>query len=474
MKTVAIIGAGITGLSAAYRLRQSQVPVTVYEAGGRVGGVIRTLRQEGYLAEYGPNTLLETSPKITELVRELGLAGRRLDSDPRAKNRYIVRGQKPVNLPDSALLFLATKLFSASAKLRLLLEPFIGRANHEESVAEFVKRRLGQEFLDYAIDPLVSGIYSGDPFRLSIQHAFPKVYELERKYGSLIKGQILGAPERKRRQEVSKAHAKKFSFDEGLQVLPDTLHARLGNAVRLNAVVVGVTQNQEGWTVKFSSGGGLEQEEHAAVLFAGPAYQLPRIQWDTQLPLDMGPFAEIHYPPVASVVLGFRREHVAHPLDGFGMLIPGVEGFGILGAVFSSSLFPDRAPAGHVTLTAYVGGARHPELALQSEEAMVQLTLKDLRTLLGVNGPPTFQHIAVFKKAIPQYEVGFGRFKELMDKVEEKAPGLFLAGHFRHGISLSDSLLSGLQTAEKIEKYFNRLNLNQPAPLFPDTASPTA
>ncbi|MBN2507392.1 MAG: protoporphyrinogen oxidase [Verrucomicrobia bacterium] len=453
MKSVAIIGAGITGLTAGYGLRQAGLGVTLYESTPRVGGVIQTSRQGGYLAEHGPNTILETSPRITALLAALGLEGRRCDSDPRAEARFIVRGRRPVAMPGGALGFFVSSFFSWSAKGRLLREPFIGRASREESVAEFVVRRLGREFLDYAINPLVSGIYAGDPARLSIQHAFPKIYNLERRYGSLIRGQILGARERRRRAEVSKAHAKKFSFDEGLQVLPDALHRQLGGAVRLNATVTGVVQSGSGWTVRFTDGAGPQTQAHAAVLYVGTAHRLGELAVEAAVPMPLAEFSGIEYPPVASVVLGFRREDVAHPCCGFGMLIPRVEGFEILGTIFSSALFPGRAPEGHVTLTSYLGGAQHPEAGGWGEGRLVEATLGDLRTLLGVRGEPTFQHVVHWPRAIPQYEVGYGRYKELMDAIERAAPGFFFAGHYRDGVSLGDSMVAGLRAAERVGGY---------------------
>ena len=463
MNSVAIIGAGITGLTAAFRLGQKGIPSTVYEAAPRVGGVIQTLCAGGYLAEYGPNTLLETSPKITDLIRALGLQSRCLHADPRAKNRYVVRGRKPVALPGSVLAFLATRLFSTAAKCRLLREPFIGKGAGEESVGAFVERRLGREFLDYAIDPLVSGIYAGDPGRLSIQHAFPKVYALEQKYGSLIKGQFFGARERKRRAEVSKATAPKLSFDRGLQVLPDALQEHLKDSVLLNTPVTCVIREKEGWSVEFSSGGKAEQGRHSAVLFAGPAYRLPALRVEAAGLTDLSVFGEIHHPPVASVVLGFALAQVKHPLDGFGMLVPKVEGFSILGTVFTSSLFPNRAPAHHATLTSYLGGARNPELAGQSPERLVELTLQDLETILGVTGRPTFQHVVVYQKAIPQYEVGYARFKRLLDEAEAAAPGFFLGGNYRQGPSLSDSVLSGQDAADKIGAFVQARQQGRPS-----------
>lgn len=455
MKSIAIIGGGITGLTTAFRLQQKNIPVTLYEASARVGGVIETSRHEGYLAEFGPNTILDTSPKIGALIRDLGLEQRRLYADACASNRYIVRGGKPLLVPDSPLAFLMTSLFSPAAKLRLLAEPFIRPVgeDHEESLAEFVTRRIGSEFLDYAINPLVAGIYAGDPARLSVKHAFPKLYALEKRYGSLILGQILGARERKARPEVSKDRARKLSFDEGLQVLTDTLSERLTKEIQFQSPVNRFRQTSRGWVVETRAEGRLEQTEHEAVVFAGPTYRLPELQLLSDRCLSWSPLAQIHYPPVASVVLGFRREDVAHPLDGFGVLIPEVEGFKILGTLFSSSLFPGRAPEGHVTLTSYIGGDRAPELALSDPETLVNLTLKDLSVILGVKGRPTFKHPVLFSKAIPQYEVGYGRYKDLMNDIEEKASGFFMAGHYRNGISLSDSIVAGHDVAEKVERF---------------------
>jgi oxygen-dependent protoporphyrinogen oxidase len=455
MRPVAVIGAGITGLTAAFYLQRKGIPVTVYEATDRVGGVIQSLRQDGYLAEFGPNTILETSPRLGQLVRDAGLEKRRMDPDPKASARYVVRYRRPVEMPGSPLGFFTTELFSARAKWAVLKEPFVParRDGKEESVAEFVIRRLGQEFLDHAIDALVAGVYAGDPYKLSVPQAFPKLGQLEAKYGSLIKGQIFGGRERKKRGEVAKDRAPKFSFDEGLQVLPDTLRERLGAAVRLNTSAEGITQVTGGWQVEFKDSSGAGTAEHSAVLYAGTAYQLAAIRLKADAGLSFQNFSAIHYPPVASVVLGFRREDLAHSCAGFGMLIPRIEGFKILGTIFSSSLFPNRAPAGHVTLTSYVGGERYPELASLPPESLYEVTCQDLQVLLGLTGKPTFKHCVYYPKAIPQYVVGYGKFREQMADLETRAPGLFLAGHYREGISLGDSILSGMNVADRIGLY---------------------
>ncbi len=468
MNSVAIIGAGITGLTAGFYLKRHGLAVTVYESGNRVGGVIQSLRRDGYLAEFGPNTILETSPKIGQLIRDAGLESRRMDPDPKAEARYVVRYKRPIAMPASPLGFFTTELFTAKAKWAVLREPFVParRDGKEESVAEFVLRRLGQEFLDHAIDALVAGVYAGDPYKLSVPQAFPKLAQLEARYGSLIKGQILGARERKKRGEVAKDRAAKVSFDEGLQVLPETLAAILGDSLRLNTSVLGLTQTDKGWVLQIRENGREQRAEHDAVLYAGTAYCLAELNLESRERLSLKPFGEIRYPPVASVVLGFRREDVAHPCHGFGMLIPRVEGFKILGTIFSSSLFPNRAPAGHLTLTSYVGGERYPELASLPPEALFKLTCEDLKVLLGVKGQPTFQHSVFYPKAIPQYVIGYGRYRELMSDIEAKAPGLFLAGHYREGISLSDSIVSGCNVADRIAAHFS----GAPKPAEPQLA----
>jgi len=452
LKPVAIIGGGITGLTAAFKLTQVGIPVTLFESTDRVGGVIQTVRDRDYLAECGPNTILETSPLIGELISDLGLEERRIYSSDQAENRYIVRDKRPVKLPRSPLAFLTTPLFSYRAKARLLAEPFIRRApaDVEENLASFVRRRIGREFLDYAINPFVAGVYAGSPEQLSVREAFPKLHALEQRYGSLILGQALGARERKRSGNVSKQNAPKFSFDQGLGTLTDALGQRLKEQIRTGQAIGKLIKQNGAWSLG-------QAGEHSGVLLALPAFRLAEMRVTCESkPISLSMLAGIQYAPVASVVLGFRREDVEHPLDGFGALNPEVEQLNSLGTIFSSSLFPNRAPLGQVLLTSYVGGLRAPHLVSKTPDELCKLVMADLKTVLGVNGEPTYRHVFVHRRAIPQYDVGYDRFKSFMNELETNVSGLFFAGHCRDGVSLVDSIVSGHEAAGRIANHLKK------------------
>ncbi len=450
--SVAIIGAGVTGLTAAFRLQQRGVPCVIYEAGERPGGPVHTTTRDGYVAEDGPNTLLETSPKLRQLIRDLGLESECLTSNPAASKRYIVRGGRLLAVPESLPGWATTPLFSFGAKLGVLAE-FLrprGRTDIEESVADFVRRRLGTEFLDYAINPFVGGVYAGDPERLSLREAFPKLMHVEQRYRSLFVGQFLGARERRRSGEVPKDRAPKLSFKNGLGSLVSALARKQGDALELQAPVQALRRTATGWQVEFPRAGRMEHRAHSAVLLAAPAHRLATIDLDAGPEASLAWLGDIHYAAVTVLVLGFARAQVAHALDGFGALIPAVEKQAILGCIFNSSLFPNRAPRDHVTLTCYLGGSRSPELATAPLETQLACTREALGRLLGVRGEPTFIQRCVHQKAIPQYNLGFGDFRARMTRLEQQAPGLRLAGHFRNGIALTDCLLAGLQIADEM------------------------
>lgn len=451
---VAVIGAGISGLCTAYWLKKAGYEPIVLEHSQRSGGSIITEKRDGFLIDLGPNSALETSETLKELVRELGLEPSKVYGNEASNKRYILKKGRLHPVPMSPGRFITSGLFSPGAKLRLLIEPFIRRsADPEISLADFVRHRLGSEFLDYAINPFVAGVYAGDPARLGTAAAFPKLYALEQKYGSLIRGAIAGARERKQRGEVAKDRARLFSFREGMEVFPQALAAALGDAIRYGMEVSALKQAQGGWELTLHNGASTESLQANAVVSAVPANVLG------QFLRDLAPDAAeilpgIPYPPVAVVFMGFRATAVSRPLDGFGFLIPALERRQILGSIWSSTIFPGRAPEGHVAFTTFVGGTRQPDNAGLDEAALEQLVLRDLSDIVGLKGLPVLTRILKWPRAIPQYGPGYTRIQQLYADLEVRHPGLFIAGNIRRGISVGDSVLCARETVDRIISHF--------------------
>ncbi|MGZ5091278.1 MAG: protoporphyrinogen oxidase [Burkholderiales bacterium] len=457
MKTdcdVLVIGAGITGLTTAFRLHQRALRVELIEAAPRVGGVIGTERVQGMLYEHGPNSILDTTPLIDALLHDVGMSGERIEMNPACSRRYVVRNGSIHALPASPAAFVATPLFSVAAKLRLLREPFIERAQPgvDESVAEFVTRRLGTEFLDYAVEPFVAGVYAGVPEELSLGSAFPRLHALEQRYGSLLKGQFLGARERSRQDERSRHTAKTFSFKSGLQTLTNAL-ARAGPRARVVTRATAIRPQTNGVIQADLAGGdGPARVSAHAIVLAVPAYVAATLVRpvcpDATAALDAIPYA-----PVASVASAYARRDIAHPLDGFGFLAPRVERRRILGSLFSSSMFEGRAPADTVLLTTFLGGRRHPALAVQSEDDIARVVHHELTSLLGAHGAPALTAITRRERAIPQYTLGHQDRIRRAEQAQDALPGLFLSGSYRGGVSVGDCIKSAHEMADAVAQH---------------------
>lgn len=447
---VIVLGGGISGLSAASALQQRGFSVLLLEASDRPGGCIRTWKQDGFLFELGPNTVLNNAFEIDDLCKASGLLEKRLTATPTANVRYIVKGGKPVKLPGGPVGFALTPLFCIGTKLGLFKEPFIRPAppEVEESIAQFVTRRLGREFLDYAVGPFVSGVYAGDPAKLSVRHAVAKIYDLEAKHGSLIRGAVA-------KKKGPAPAGGLFSFPEGLEELPRTLAQRLGEGWQASTEVLSVRREGSGFTVEATRGGAAVHFSARCVVCALPSRAASR----ALAPLG-GLFPEqissLPYADVACVCLGFRRDQIAHSLVGFGFLCPEVEGRHVLGCLFPSSLFPGRAPEGHVALTCFVGGAVHPERAGASSEEILAKTLADLRPILGITGEPVVSRVERWLPAIPQYNVGHGTHKENAAALEAAHPGLYLSGNLLHGVSLGNCVQNATGVAGRCAQFLGR------------------
>jgi len=445
MPRIGVIGAGIAGLTAAYRLRQDNHSVILFEATDRAGGVIRSVRDDDFLVEMGPNSLRST-PFLHTLVQDLHLEDERVWADDRASRRYVVRDGTPVPVPASVGDFLKTDLLSTRAKVRLLGEPFVpARTNApiHESLADFTRRRLGEEVLEYAVAPFVGGVYAGNPEQLSARHTFEQLVEWEEKYGSLFWGAFRAGT-----RSSDDVPSGLFSFRDGLATLPQTLADRLSSDIEYDSPVTGLRAHEDGWTVHVD-GAGRPTHEVDGVVCTAPLHRLRDLDLDT--PVDRTPLDEVAYPPVQVVGLGYEREQVDHPLDGFGLLVPPVESdFDVLGTLFSSSLFPGRAPAGRVLLTTFVGGARAPELARRGDAAIQSVVERDLKRLLGVRGDPVFSRHVHWARAIPQYTRGYGAVKKTLDALETEHPGLVFAGNYRQGVSVGDAAESGQDAASRL------------------------
>jgi protoporphyrinogen/coproporphyrinogen III oxidase len=454
---VLVVGAGIAGLTAAFQLTRRGLAVEVIDAGSRPGGVIGTERCDGVLYERGPNSILDSGPFINEMLAELGILSERVEMNAVAAKRFLVRAGTLTALPMHPRAFLTTPLFSARAKLRLLREPFIVRSSEdvEESVTQFVLRRLGREFLDYAIEPFVAGVYAGDPNELSVSAAFPRLHGIEQRYGSLIRGQILGARERARSGAKARTVAPSFSFREGLQTLTDALARRI-ERVATGTRAVRVSREPDGTIVVTAEREGATFQKRArAVVLSVPA------DCAVALVRNFAPdaacaLAEIPYAGVVSVVQSYRRSDVLHPLDGFGVLAPRAENRRILGTLFSSSMFDGRAPEGHALFTTFMGGRRDPDLLARPDEDLAAIAREELAVLVGARGAPVFSTLTRWARAIPQYTLGHLDRIRRAEQAQQALPGLFLCSSYRRGVAVGDCIKSGRDVAEAVLGHLGR------------------
>ncbi len=451
MDKVIIIGGGISGLSLAYylRVKKPSINIMVLESSNRLGGKIWTERERGFVCEAGVNGFLDNKRGAIDLSLMVGL--KPIKSNDSARKRYIYINKKLRLIPDSPLKFLFSDIMTLKGKLRIPLEYFIPKADIEdESLESFALRRVGREFLERLLDPMVTGIYAGDPSMLSVRSCFPKVYELEKNYGGLIKGFITLKKQAKKSGKKIEAGpgGTLHSYYEGMYTIIESLRSELSTFLLTNKEVVGINRKGEIYEVVCSDG---SIYESGKVVLATPAYNSAMILKD----LDTKFFNllnEIPYPPISVVAMGFLKEKIKVNTDYFGFLVPKIEKRKILGCLFDSSIFPNRAPEDHILLRCMLGGVRNPELVFLDDEKTVSIVIDELKDIAGIDAEPDFIKIFRYEKAIPQYTPGHYERLNILDEILKNFKGLYITGNAMRGVAMNDCISQSDILSEKILK----------------------
>jgi len=438
---IAIVGAGISGLSLAFELRSRGAPVVLLEASPRVGGTIRSSAEQGFLTEAGPNGFLDKEPATRALAASLGLTDQMRKADPAAKRRFIFTRGALREVPSSPGGFLKSDILPLGARLRVAGELFSRRARdpENETLATFARRHLGSTATSVLVDAMQAGIFAGDPEKLSLAAVFPKMREMERDHRSLILAMIRLQRQRKGTAvatETAGPAGTLCSFEGGLETLTRALAAKLGAAVRLNTEVRSIARSGREWQLQISSAGRPETVAAEQLVLAVPSYLAARLLQ----PIDRALASElegIDYAPICVVHLGYPRAEPAVP-DGFGFLVPAQERLNILGAIFVSSVFPWRTEGRRSLLTCMVGGARQPELFGLEEAELVGSVRRDLERVLGLATAPSFQQVARWPRGIPQYNVGHLARVRRIEEAVSRLPGLTVTGNAYRGVGLND------------------------------------
>ena len=446
---IAIVGGGISGLSLAYALKQKRddLDIKVFEADSRPGGKIFTEKFDGYICEAGVNGFLDNKPATLDLAARIKLPP--LRSDDNSRRRFIFTGGELRQLPESPAKFMLSNFLSLPGRLRMLAEYFVPAADKDDETMEaFARRRVGREFFEKLLDPMASGVYAGDPAKMSIRSCFTKVYELERKYGGLLKGFAAIGREAKRsgRKVEAGPGGTLMSFPGGMYSLIERLKELLGNSVITAKKAAGLEKAGGRYTLHFVDG--LKYEAECVVL-ASPAHGSAGILRDFDGSIrDI--LMTIPYPALSVVSFGLKKEKISCDLNMFGFLIPGSEKRRILGTLIDSSIFADRAPEGYVLMRSMVGGARAESLAMLEDDKLISTVRDELADIIGLRAEPEFQRIFRWERAIPQYELGHYRKLEELDAASARHKGFHLTGNAYRGVAVNDCIANSLLLAEKI------------------------
>ena len=451
MKSVVIAGAGISGLALAFELRRQGVPVTVLESESRAGGKIESDHRDGYLCERGPASYLDRSGGITALAKALGIENRVVLAGTSAERRLVAAEGRLHDTPATALSFVRSSLLSWPAKVRASLDLLLPRGpsarGGDESVAAFARRRLGVQSGERLLQPLVSGLYAGDPEQVSLPSAFPLVADMERKQRSYML-----AMRKEFAAAKSKTAPRLSSFAGGLDELTSALAAHLGDDLHLGARLMGVEQGSTGYKINVDEHGQRHSLVAAAVVMAVPAHVATGVLGTLDGSIA-GTLAQIPYVPVTLVHLGYPVSALARSIDAYGFFVPPSEPLRVLGGIFPSQFFHARAPDGFHLFSVRTGGARHPEAFTMSEADLVALADGELRGLLGLTAGPSFVHIVRHERALPQYTLGHMGRVAALEEGERRHPGLFFHGNAYHNAGVPELVNRSLKLAERVAAF---------------------
>ncbi len=466
MKRVVIVGGGISGLATAYYVRRfadergDDLSVVVLEKEAEPGGKMKTFHEEGFTVEWGPNGFLTNKPETLDLCGSLGIDDLLLASSDSSRKRYVFVDERLKKLPESPGEFFASDILSLKGRFRVAMEPFVPakRDGAEESLFAFAKRRLGAEAAELLIEPMAAGVYAGDPEKMSLRSCFPLVYALEKEYGGLVKGMV-GKMRERRRMGVTAAGGPAgpggvlMSFTGGVQSLIGEIVGRGAFSLRRDCNVVKVRRGEgRTFVVEYICRGQDFEEAGDAVVVAAPAYTASPLVSDVDGELsDL--IGDISYAPIAAVALGFEKREYGRVLDAFGFLVPRREGRRVLGILFDSSIFPNRAPEGHALIRGMIGGARSPELAFRPDEELLGMMKQEVEDILGIKDGHVFSRVYRHEMGIPQYPVSHpARMGRIRDRLREVG-GLFLNNNAYEGIGLNDCVRNSRDTADQVLSY---------------------
>jgi len=449
---VVVVGGGISGLACAARLQQMGLRVALLESSERLGGLVNTVEKDGFLFESGPQSFQGTDV-LLGLIRDLGIEGQLCKADPRAP-RYVLRHGHLEKIPMSPQAVLTSSLLGVGSRWKIVSEPFRKSKppNDEESVAEFVRRKFGHEILEYLVSPFVSGVYAGDPEKLSLRAAFPTLEEWEREYGSVLRGAIKSRSE----DQAAKSAPPLCSFQRGLSTLTKAIASKLGPVACTGARVEAITptNGQDGsrFQIRVARKDGAATLAAQAVVIATPAHVASHLV--ATIAPDLGhKLSGIAYASLAVLGTGYYKKQSTMDLDGFGVLVPRSENRRTLGIVWNSSLFPGRAPEGQMAFASFIGGATDPEIARKTESEIAAIVQKDHEQILGVTGSPVASMVCIHQKALPQYNLGHGHIVRAMRDAERSLAGLYFGGNYLEGPSIGKCVECGFQTAEAVQSY---------------------